>query len=118
MECCSDKSLTYCSIDDLRKFECEKDKKKKEKYIYSLLIIFVIFIAVIIVGAIIFKYLFDIPWIDAFYAATLILTGIDIEVNVTTVGQKIFIIIYALLTVLLLLSMANVAVQYLFNLFD
>ena len=61
--------------------------------------------------------MFDLTWVDALYASSLILTGIDIEVTPITNFQKIFIIFYALLTVTILLSMANVAVQYFFHLF-
>lgn len=63
-------------------------------------------------------FMFDLTWIDAFYVASLILTGIDLEVVPITVGQKIFIIFYAVFSILILLSMANLTVQYFFHLFD
>jgi hypothetical protein len=112
-------TIDKCNImDDLKEFYCQKDREYKEKYIKILIIIVFFFIATIILGSIIFMFMFELTWIDALYAASLILTGIDIEVVPTTNAQKIFIIFYALLTVLILLSMANLAVQYFFHLFD
>lgn len=105
-------------ISNLKKFYCQKDRENKEKYIQILIIIVLTFIVVIIIGSIIFMFMFDLTWVDSFYVAVLILTGIDIEIVPTTDAQKIFIIFYSLLTILILLSMANLAVQYLFHLFD
>lgn len=62
-------------------------------------------------------YLFDINWIYSLYASAMIMTGIDLEVNVTTDGQRLFIIIYAFVVIFLLLSMVNLGIQYFFNSF-
>lgn len=62
--------------------------------------------------------MFDLIWIDAFYVTSLILTGIDLDVVPITFEQKIFIIFYAVFSILILLSMANLAIQYFFHLFD
>ena len=113
-----DKTIININItEDLTKFYCRRDHERKEKQFRLLIIIILIFLVVIILGSLIFMFMFDLNWIDSVYAATLILTGIDIEVTVTTNTQKIFIIFYALLTVIILLSMANVAIQYFFDLF-
>ena len=99
-------------IDDLTKFYCQKENQNKEKYIKILILIVLVFIVTIIIGSIIF--MFDLTWIDAFYVSSLILTGIELEVVPITFGQKLFIIFYALFSILILLSMANLAVQYFF----
>ena len=103
--------------DDLTRFYCQRDNENRKKYITILVLIILVFIVTIILGSIIFMFMFDLTWIDALYASSLILTGIDIEVTPITNFQKIFIIFYALLTVTILLSMANVAVQYSIHLF-
>jgi len=99
-------------INDLDEFYNQRDIQKKEKYLQFLIIIIIIYIVVIIIGTIFFIFMFDLTWVDGLYTAVLVLTGINIEVNPTTDGQKLFIVIYSLLTVIILLSFANVAVEY------
>ena len=62
-------------------------------------------------------YLFNLNWIDASFAAAMIMTDIDIEVTVTTNAQKIFLIFYAFIVIFILLSMVTIGVQYFFNLY-
>jgi hypothetical protein len=99
-------------VNDLNEFYTQRDCKNKEKYLWFLIIITLIYIFVIIVGTIIFMYIFNLTWVDALYSSVLILTGIDIEVTPVTDGQKIFIVIYELFTIIILLSFVNVAVEY------
>lgn len=81
-----------------------------------LIIIILIFLILILLGTIVFQLLFNLNFIDGLFTATLIMTGINIEVTPTTVGEKLFVIIYAITVVVVFLSMANVAVSYSFDL--
>lgn len=109
--------IDNCSIiKELKEFHYQRDYERKERNFKFLIIIILVFIVVIILGSIIFMFVFDLTWLDALYASSLILTGIDIEVTPITDMQKIFIIFYALVTVLILLSMANAAIAYFFEL--
>lgn len=110
--------MEYQSImDALETFHCNQNTHRKKKYLCSIIIVIILYILLIVIGTIIFKYLFDITWLNAIYAAALVFCGIDLEVIVITDGQKIFIIIYAIISVILLLSMANLAVEYFFELY-
>ncbi len=102
-------------MNHLKAFQEYKNQNKKEKYKISIIIIFLLYLIVLLLGSLIFMFLFNLTWINAVYVATLIMTGIDLEVTVTTTGEKIFIIIFSIISVILLLSMANVALQYLFE---
>src|SRR5437763_1901807 len=64
-----------------------------------------------------YMFLFNLSFLDAFYHATLIITAISIDIDVVTVGQKLFIIVYALVSVIILLSIANSLIQNLFDIF-
>ncbi len=55
-------------------------------------------------------------WIDTFYKAVLFLTIINVDVEPITIGKKIFLIIYALVSVVLI-SLANMAIQRPFDIF-
>lgn len=113
------KNNNSCDIvNDLIRFECERERRKKEKHARFLIIFIIIYIITIIVGSVMFMYIFDIDLIHAFYASSLIMTGIDIEVVVTTNGQKIFLVFYSFFVILLLLSMASLSVQYLSDIID
>lgn len=107
MDCCKNHV-----INDLNDFYNQRDNQIKEKYFKLLIILILIYIVIIIVGSIIFAFMFNLTWVDALYSSVLILTGIDIEVIPITDGQKIFIVFYALLTIIILLSFVNVAVEY------
>lgn len=80
-----------------------QNKKRANIFLFSV----ILFVIVIIIGTIGYVYLFGLSWIDAFYNASLVLTAIGVEVDPQTVGQKLFIIVYSLISVLLLLSIAN-----------
>lgn len=104
-------------MNELKLFESIKDAKNKQKYLRAIMIVSILYIILIVVGTIVFTYMFDITWLDALYTSSLIITAVDLEVTVTTDGQKIFIIIYSIIAVLLFLSMANLSVKYLFDLY-
>ena len=59
------------------------------------------------IGSIVFMVMFSLDWVDAVYTAVLITSGINIEVTPTTDGGKIFVIIYCIVSVIILLSMAK-----------
>lgn len=99
-------------LNDLAKFHNQRDHQRKEKYFQFLIIITLVYVVVIILGTIIFMFMFDLTWVDALYTAVLILTGIHINVVPITDSEKIFIVFYALLTVIILLSLANISVIY------
>jgi hypothetical protein len=103
-------------MDGYLKYKCCKQAEKRKRYEIILVITIILFLILISLGTIAFKYMFNLTWIDALYTATLIITSINIEVLATTTGQKLFIIIYALLVVVIFLAMANLAIQYLFHL--
>lgn len=108
--------MNYDMRNELNNFFNKRDEIKRKKNKKFLLIFLILWICIITIASFIFMFMFNISWIDAIYAASLIMTGIDIEVIVTTDGQKIFIIIYSFLVIFLLLSMANLAILYLFEL--
>lgn len=97
-----------------KKEQCEK---KKHRRIIIFVITIIAFIITIIIGTVCYFFLFNLPWIDAFYNASLILTGIDVETTPTTTGQKIFISVYAIVSILLLVSLANIATQRIYEIF-
>lgn len=95
-----------------------KELQKREKYKRVLFFTVLLFFIVLIVGALLFQSLFDLDTIDAFYAAALVMTSIDVEPEVITTGQKLFVLIYALIVVIIFLSLANNAINYLVLLID
>lgn len=91
------------------------NKLEKIKKVQKVLLIAMIsFFILITIGTVGFKFLFGLDWLDSLYAAILIITGIDIEATAITTGQKWFVIIYAIFAVIIYLSMANAAIEYLF----
>jgi hypothetical protein len=82
----------------------EKDKKKDIQIIIWTIVIFIIVVAL---GTIGYKFIFDISWIDAFYAASLVLTAISETIVPTTTGQKLFVIFYSFVSVVIFLSLAT-----------
>lgn len=97
--------------------EKEQHEKEKRRNIIIFVVTIIAFIITILFGTIGYVFLFGLPWIDAFYNAALVLTAINIDVQPMTVGQKLFIIIYAFVSVILLLSLANTAMQRIFDIF-
>lgn len=79
--------------------------------------IVLLFIVTIILGTIGYVYLFNLSWLDALYNASVIITAIDVENKPTTSGQKVFIILYSFISVLLLLSLVNAGMQRLMEIY-
>ena len=100
----------------LKLHECEKSLENNERVQKILILVIISFFILVAIGVIGFRYLFELNWLDSLYAAVLILTGIDLEATVITNGQKWFIIFYSILSIVIYLSMANTAIQYLFTL--
>ena len=88
--------------------------EKIERIKRVLIIVIISFFLLITIGVVGFKYLFNLSWLDSLYAATLVITGINIESTAVTDGQKWFVIIYSIFAVVIYLSMANAAIEYLF----
>ena len=79
----------------------------------ALLAIFIIILVVLlIVGMIAYRYLFQLSWVDAFYSATLVLTTVNTVPEARTVGQKIFVAIYALISIVVFFSLTSVIVSF------
>jgi Kef-type K+ transport system membrane component KefB len=91
----------------------DNSNKKKKKIRSTQLIIFLIiaYIFLLFIGTLCYHVLFDLDWIDSLYAATTIATGIDIEFPNVTAAQKVFVIIYALISIILFLSIANTIID-------
>lgn len=83
--------------------------RRRDLIIFYIMIIS--FFVVIILGTIGYVYIFGLSWLDALLNATLILTAIDTLERPITTGQKWFVIIYALVAVILLLSLVNSAIH-------
>lgn len=89
-----------------------KTQKKNQKSKFIFIVIVIIFFILISAGTIGFKYLFNLEWLDALYAAALVITGINIEATAVTEGQKWFVIIYSIFAVVVYLSLASAAMDY------
>ena len=100
----------------LKQYFDHVDYRKHEKYKRILIFIVILFFILITVGTLIFQHMFNLTVTDALFAASMILTSIDIEADVNTDAKKWFVIIYAIIAVVLFLSMTNVAMGYLFTL--
>ncbi len=90
--------------------------EKKERLIKALFIMLFTFILLIIIGIVGFVYLFNTDALTALLYSTLILTGIDLETDPLTSGQKWFIIFYSIVSIIIFLSIANVTLQYMMSL--
>jgi hypothetical protein len=101
----------------LNEYNKERHAKERKRDIAVLIFSLIAFIITVIVGTIIYIYLFNLSWIDALYNAALIVTAISVEVNPMTTGQKLFIIIYSLIAVILLISIATDAIRRIFDIF-
>ena len=96
--------------------ECDKrraDKCDRHEKIFILTLM--LYIIVTIIGTLLYMVLFDLDWFDALYGATLILTSIDVEYKPITTGQKLFVIIYSIVAVVILLSFVGSASDYFFD---
>lgn len=107
-----DSSLDYNLVNALRCYDKEIKDKNCQKSGIVLFITIVIFLILIIIGIIGFIGLFDLYWLDALYVATLVLTGINVETNAISESQKWFIIIYSIFSIVIYLSLAGAALNY------
>lgn len=103
-------------MNDIERYFAYKNQIRNAKYKKVLIITVILFIVLLFVGWLSFLILFNLTTVDALYTAVLVMTSIDVEVTPVNDGQKIFIMIYALLVVVLLLAIVNVAVSYFFTL--
>ena len=87
--------------------ECATDKKKVNVF----LIVLILFAILIAVGTIGYKYIFDLTWINALYSASVVLTSTSIETTPKTTGQKLFVSIYSIISVVVFLSIASYAIN-------
>ena len=88
-----------------------KYDKHRKIFMFTLFL----YIVTIIIGTILYMILFDLEWLDALYSSILILTAISNEYEAITSAQKVFIIIYSIISVVILLSFANSASKYLLD---
>lgn len=58
----------------------------------------------ILIGVIGYHYTADLPWVDSFYNACMILTGMGPAVPITTSSAKIFVSFYALFSVMVFIA--------------
>lgn len=67
------------------------------------LVIVVLAILLLLLGAFAYRTLFKLSWTDAFYAASVTMAGLSLEVRPTRNDQKVFVAIFTLLSVALYL---------------
>lgn len=88
--------------------------KKLSRNTYELLIFMtLIIILVLTVGAIGYKILFDLSILDSYYYSVLTATSINAYPAIKTKGQKIFVGIYAMLSIILFVALISSIVAYL-----
>lgn len=78
----------------------------------------ILFVIILIIGTIGYRYLFTLNWLYAFYNATLILTAIGVEDKSKTNVQKIFVALYYLVAVIIFISLASRAVSDIADIFE
>lgn len=92
--------------------------KETENKINVLRLSIVLFVIILIIGTIGYRYLFSLNWLDAFYNATLVLTAIGVEDKPETSVQKIFVALYSLIAVIIFISLASRAVSDIADIFE
>lgn len=100
------------------KYDNDNKRKKTKKDIQLIVFSILLYILLLFIGTLCYVALFDLDWLNAFYGATLIATGIDIEYNAMTTVQKTFIIIYAIFSVVIFLSIANTIIDRLYDMYE
>lgn len=93
----------------------ERDKQKelcrKQKRNNVLIFASTLLIIVIIIGIIAYMSIFNLEFTDAVYNTVLVLTAIDTPTNPVTSAQKVFIIFFALISTIILLSIVISAID-------
>lgn len=109
-------------LKDIKKIYIDYDnvnkRKKKIRDIKLIIFSIIAYILLLFIGTLCYHVLFDLDWLNAFYGATTIATGIDIEFANITTTQKVFVIVYALVSILLFLSIANTVIDRLYDMYD
>lgn len=108
-----------CQELECYRLSIKKDRleKKHKRTVTVIIVILTALIIALFLGTVGYVIIFGLSWIDALYNATLILSALDVHEEPMSTGQKLFIIIYALIAVILLLSFANAATQRLADFF-
>lgn len=91
------------------------DRQRRSTNLF--IIIVVLFIITVVMGTVGYIYLFNLPWLEALYNASVIITAIDVENKPTTSAQQVFIIFYSFISVILLLSLVNAGMQRLMEIY-
>ena len=89
----------------------DKRRKKIKIFVFSI----ILFIVIILLGTIGYKFLFNLTWLDAFYNAATIFSGS--KINPTNTTQKVFLIIYTLSSTVIFFSIATHAIKDIIDLF-
>lgn len=88
---------------------CEHISNKTKVNLF--LVALTLFVIILCIGTIGYKYLFGLTWTNSIYSASLILTSISVESTPKTTAQKAFISIYSLISVIVFLSIASYAIN-------
>lgn len=78
-----------------------------------LVFLLVLVILFLFLGTLLYAHLFQEGYLDAFCAVALLLTSVNNVRSAKTNGQKIFLAVYALVTIFIFFSLTNVFVLYL-----
>lgn len=100
------------------KYDNDNRKKKTKRDIQLIVFSIILYILLLFIGTLCYVVLFNLDWLNAFYGAVLVATGINIEYDAMTTVQKVFIIIYAILSVIIFLSIANTIIDRLYDMYD
>lgn len=98
-------------LNDIKKIHkqhyIENARARTNKDIKIMIILIILYILLLFIGTLCYVVLFDLDWLSAFYGATLIATGLDIEYDGITTIQRIFIIIFSTLSIITFLALAS-----------
>jgi hypothetical protein len=93
--------------------KCNKMRKDINIIIYSTLL----WLYVLLLGSIGYYSLFDMDWLEAIYSATVNATGLQVEPPIVNNTQKIFVIIFSIVSIVILLAIANTAINRIFDMY-
>jgi hypothetical protein len=99
------------NTDQIIRFFNERDKRRKQKRNNILVFASTLFVIVLVVGIIGYMSLFNLEFTDAVYNTVLVLTAIDTPNPGISSPQKVFIILFALISTILLLSIVISAID-------
>ncbi len=78
-----------------------------QRILKNILIALSVMMICLVIGIVGYHYTANIPWIDAFHNASMILSGMGPVVEITTTGGKIFSSFYALFSGVIFLSIVG-----------